>query len=278
LPITKVLIADNDPVWLAQTVAEFTKNTDYVITTASTHAEAKQLLIAGDFDVAIIDVRMIDNSRKSDVSGLELAKTYALDKPKIIVTEFPNFQSLRDALRRTNGGVPSGVDFIHKGEGNAVLVIAVERARSLRIIPNNPLFGVPTISDQFSADAFIIMPFHPTFDPVHAAITRAVTAQGLREFRGDDPFTQTSVIHDIWSALNGCRVVISDCTGRNANVYYELGIADTLGKPVIILVQDINDVPFDIRHRRILEYTNTSPGRQKLSRELQVALKKILGL
>jgi hypothetical protein len=46
------------------------------------------------------------------------------------------------------------------------------------------------------------------------------------------------------------RVVICDCTGRNPNVFYEIGIAHTLGREVILITQNPEDIPFDLRHLR----------------------------
>ncbi|MES9842784.1 MAG: hypothetical protein ABW134_19735 [Candidatus Thiodiazotropha endolucinida] len=54
-----------------------------------------------------------------------------------------------------------------------------------------------------------------------------------------------------------CEVVLCDVTGRNPNVNYELGIAHALQKPAIIITKDINDVPFDYRHLRVVTYDQT---------------------
>ena len=48
--------------------------------------------------------------------------------------------------------------------------------------------------------------------------------------RGDDVFTPTDILVDIWQSINGADFVIADITGRNPNVLYELGI-HTLAKP-----------------------------------------------
>jgi hypothetical protein len=39
---------------------------------------------------------------------------------------------------------------------------------------------------------------------------------------------------DVWNSIYSSSIIIADCTGRNPNVFYELGIAHTLGKPVIL--------------------------------------------
>jgi len=72
------------------------------------------------------------------------------------------------------------------------------------------------------------------------------------------------------------RLCIADLTGRNPNVLYELGIAQTLGKPCILLTQDINDVPFDIRQYRVIQYdlqlTHLDRAKTDLVRAIMMAL------
>jgi hypothetical protein len=59
-------------------------------------------------------------------------------------------------------------------------------------------------------------------------------------------------------------VVICDCSGRNPNVFYEAGIAHTLGREVILITQADTDIPFDLRHLRYVRYLNNGEGREKL--------------
>lgn len=54
----------------------------------------------------------------------------------------------------------------------------------------------------------------------------------------------------IVQAINEASVVIADLTGHNPNVMYELGVADTLGKPAIIITDDPSGLPFDRAHER----------------------------
>jgi hypothetical protein len=65
---------------------------------------------------------------------------------------------------------------------------------------------------------------------------------------------------DVWSAINAAIFLIADCTGRNPNVFYEIGIAHAIGKQTILISQTIDDVPFDLRHLRIVVYEYTPRG------------------
>jgi nucleoside 2-deoxyribosyltransferase len=61
-------------------------------------------------------------------------------------------------------------------------------------------------------------------------------------------------MQSVWEGINRAGIVIADMTERNPNVFYELGIAHTLGKPVVMITQSMEFVPFDLKHLRCLVY------------------------
>lgn len=109
-----------------------------------------------------------------------------------------------------------------------------------------------------------MMPFHPSFDPVYTVLKESAEAVGLRCRRADDIWENPAVIQDVVSLIDRSKVVICDCSGRNPNVYYETGIAHTLGREVILITQTESDIPFDLRHLRYVHYLNNTEGRGKL--------------
>lgn len=144
-------------------------------------------------------------------------------------------------------------------------------------IPQNSIFGAPISDPKRYCNVFMIMPFAEKFQPVYENHIRPVV-QGLGHTirRGDDFFGKTSVMTDIWSAINNAKLVIAECTGRNPNVFYELGIAHSLDKAVIMLTQNIEDIPFDIRHLRVIEYKYTPPGMVKFKVALKTAISNLM--
>jgi transcription termination factor Rho len=101
----------------------------------------------------------------------------------------------------------------------------------------SPLFGEP-YQQQAVSDVFVIMPFLPELKQIYEDHIKPIVKQvGLTVQRGDDFFKGRSVIQQVWTAILRAKLVIADCTGRNANVFYEVGIAHTLGKPVILITQ-----------------------------------------
>jgi hypothetical protein len=79
----------------------------------------------------------------------------------------------------------------------------------------------------------------------------------------------------VWECLVTCEVVIADMSTKNANVFYETGIAHTLGKTTILLSQSIDDVPFDLRHLNVIVYEPSYRGCLKLRESLADALRTV---
>lgn len=94
--------------------------------------------------------------------------------------------------------------------------------------------------------------------------------------RGDDLFGSNSIMDDIRKSIERARLIIADLTGKNANVFYEVGIAHTLDKSVLLLAQSMSDVPFDLRHRRVLLYDYSPRGCKKLERHLEENVQAML--
>lgn len=114
----------------------------------------------------------------------------------------------------------------------------------------------------------VMMPFHPDFKKVFASIKRIAAKHGMRCLRADDIWIHRAVIQDIVSLIDRSRVVVCDCTGKNPNVFYEIGIADALGREVILIAQSEADIPFDLRHLRFAHYLNNRQGLSELSEKL----------
>jgi hypothetical protein len=123
------------------------------------------------------------------------------------------------------------------------------------------VFRIPEHENIDPALASAMMPFAAGFTPVYQCIQQAAENAGLRCRRADDIWENPSVIQDVVSLIDRSRVVVCDCSGRNPNVFYEVGIAHTLGREVILITQSADDIPFDLRHLRYISYLNNGEGR-----------------
>jgi nucleoside 2-deoxyribosyltransferase len=63
----------------------------------------------------------------------------------------------------------------------------------------------------------------------------------------------------IWAGINSAKVLVAELTTRNPNVFYELGLAHALEKPVVLISSNSDDVPFDLKHIRVIYYDVTDP-------------------
>jgi hypothetical protein len=110
-------------------------------------------------------------------------------------------------------------------------------------------------ADSGTRSCFLVMPFSYAWsNDVHKILAGACKALSVQAVRGDDVFTPTDILVDIWKSLNAADFVIADITGRNPNVLYELGIAHTLAKPVLIISRNAGDIPIDLSTRRVILY------------------------
>ena len=136
-----------------------------------------------------------------------------------------------------------------------------------------PIFGPPKQADN-RHDVFVLMPFAQQLAPIYENhIKEVASALDLSVSRADDFFAANSIVSDIWAAIYGSRVVIADCTGLNPNVFYEIGISHTVGRPTILISQSIDDVPFDLRHIRCIVYEYTPRGMTTFNEALTNALR-----
>jgi hypothetical protein len=125
--------------------------------------------------------------------------------------------------------------------------------------------------------ASAMMPFDAGFNVIYDAIRQAADNAGLRCRRADDIWENAAIIQDVVALIDRSRIVVCDCSGRNPNVFYEAGIAHTLGREVILITQNDQDIPFDLRHLRYIRYLNNAEGRAALTQALQARMQTLLG-
>ncbi len=108
---------------------------------------------------------------------------------------------------------------------------------------------------------FVMMPFAAPLGEYYSKIYEpAIEKAGLKAVRADDDIFGTGkIIDQIWSGINSAKVLIAELTSRNPNVYYELGLAHALKKPVVLVCSNEQDVPFDLKHIRVIYYDMYDP-------------------
>lgn len=117
---------------------------------------------------------------------------------------------------------------------------------------------------------FVIMPFgNPKTTPevadrqatIYKYIEMAVHAVRLSDgggvtcHRADQELRPGEIVTHVIENLVTADIVIADLTGRNSNVFYELGVRHAVGNNTILIAQDIEDIPFDLRNQRAITYS-----------------------
>jgi hypothetical protein len=96
---------------------------------------------------------------------------------------------------------------------------------------------------------FVLMPFAKEFDDIYTyGIKPACKEAGAYCERVDEQIFEESILERIYNQILKSDLIVSDMTGRNPNVFYETGYAHALGKQVILLTQNVEDIPFDLKH------------------------------
>ena len=139
------------------------------------------------------------------------------------------------------------------------------------------VFQIPEHENIEPTLASAMMPFDAGFNAVYDSIRQAAENTGMQCERGDNIWEYDAIIQDVVALIDRSRIVICDCSGRNPNVFYEAGIAHTLGREVILITQSKHDIPFDLRHIRYIPYHNNGEGLTALSDALQGRMRTLLG-
>lgn len=205
-------------------------------------------------------------------SGRDTSVQYSFD------THFPGIDNLEIQKQSAMLGTRYALNHTHwevcPGDLFRMLLMV-----QLRQLPKSrsTVFSTEAVNNQAKDLLSVMMPFGAEFDPVLKALQQAAEEAKLRCVRADDIWVHHHVIQDIVDLIAQARVVVCDCTGKNPNVFYEIGIAHTLGKDVILITQSKDDIPFDLRHLRYVEYMRNREGLRDLTWAVQARLQTLIG-
>ena len=112
-----------------------------------------------------------------------------------------------------------------------------------------------------------LMPFHRIFEKTYNAIKLSCKDLNIECWRSDAPFCSGNILRQIIQMLIEAQIIVAVLDGKNPNVFYEVGIAHSVGKPVILVahIDRLKEIPFDLRSDRLLLYSSPNDLRRKLS-------------
>ncbi len=125
-------------------------------------------------------------------------------------------------------------------------------------------FGTKALADGelFDFDEFFSEVIVPT-----------CTAINLKVLRADQVYGKGDVAESAWHGIQLASVVLVDFSARSCNVAAEFALSLALGKRIVVLAQDPEDIPSDVRgHFRHIPYGNDWKSMQRLRDELSKEL------
>lgn len=142
--------------------------------------------------------------------------------------------------------------------------------------PHEYITGISSRSARRQCVALMPSGFHDVFQ----AVADACKAKeiGVAYLRPEDSARSEMVMARVLEDISQSQFVVADLTGKNANVFYELGVAHCFrpAREVIIITQNEADVPFDVAHIRHIVYERTHAGLGKLTGDLKLSLSAAL--
>jgi len=125
---------------------------------------------------------------------------------------------------------------------------------------------------------FLALSYTQALQPLREAIRRGVEEANFRLVSLDEQPVRS--VASIREALLGevarADCIVADLTDRNPNVFFELGLAQAMGKGLFLLIQrsDTEKVPVDFRGLQLLLYEPTPAGLSELSKRLNASLRE----
>ena len=228
------------------------------------------------------------------ISSLELGREITRPRSGLTYREIVSFE-----FEKVVGGLKVGeileskwlkglelVFYLHRchwsvREGNLEQAVfeTVGRVCEKRLEASNPRPKIFTVQEwpmPVREQIAVMMPFKEEFNPIYDAIKSACSSQSMKAIRVDELRRPTAIIDDIHEIIIQSRLVICDFTEKNPNVAYEAGIAHTRNKSVIALTQNLDDIGFDLKHRRTILYSPDHQGLKTLKHELSLTIKETL--
>jgi nucleoside 2-deoxyribosyltransferase len=111
----------------------------------------------------------------------------------------------------------------------------------------------------------------PILQDLYESFKEVCTKEGYDCRRVDDAGNVPRILPEILARISDCAFTIVDLSDEKANVYYELGYAEALGKPLIVTAKMGTKLPFDVKDIPVLFWANQTG----LKTQLQEKVKEI---
>lgn len=226
--------------------------------------------------ISIISLFCVLHFRKSKTSYNEEMRRVEMD---VMRSSFE--QKIYDLTQRMQQNPERWRDVNH-------LIIEASAARSLDFAKTQQKPGKPVLDpfcflEEMGIDVselvvkegqvFVLTPFHSMYEDTYETIKRACAMNDLIAVRGDESFKSGSILKHVIEQIIISPYIIANINGRNPNVHYELGIAHSFGKEVLLVSEGVDEVAFNLQSERIMIYSDL----KDLTNKLYIHYTKLLG-
>ncbi|HHC6660959.1 TPA: hypothetical protein ACN326_004855 [Vibrio parahaemolyticus] len=134
--------------------------------------------------------------------------------------------------------------------------------------------GVHEKFEVKSNQVFVLTPMNKDFYEDYSWVEESFLKHKFLCVKGDDVMVQSNLLSHIIKEIASSRFVVANISGRNPNVFYELGIAHAMGKDVLLIARSEKDITFDLSSSQVIVYKNKSQLERSVSEWLVSTLNK----
>ncbi|MBN1215554.1 MAG: hypothetical protein JXA99_08920 [Candidatus Lokiarchaeota archaeon] len=116
---------------------------------------------------------------------------------------------------------------------------------------------------------FVLMPHNDDFNRIYEENIKKPLSSSTVDIKRDYDINESSnILNDIIDSIRRSDIIIADLSTHNANVFYELGRTHQMNKYTIQIIQNGENIPFDLAQIRTIRYTIEFNGLKKLTERL----------
>jgi hypothetical protein len=137
------------------------------------------------------------------------------------------------------------------------------------------VYQKPT-ADENSPHIFVAMPFSDDYDDhYYLAIRPAITQNDLLCIRLDqeESLFTGDIMEQVKLRIRKAKLMVALLDGRNPNVYLEVGYAWGVGTPAVLILNEEEEPPFDVKGARLLTYKKIHRLKETLTTEIKSLLR-----
>ncbi len=248
-----VLVVDDQPNW--RSLFSDLLEDEYEVVSVGSYEEALEALEKRDppFRVAVVDIRL-DERDEANEAGLSLLEHLRKKGTKsVIVTGYSTGEKARNAFK---SGAYDYIEKVRSDGGDFVENFrkVIRDAAERRFV-------------------FVAMPFADRYRNIYKRVIKEVVeSKGFICKRVDESKYPSRIVEEIKNDIQRAEFVIADLSGKNLNVFYEVGMAHAVGKAVILLTQSLEDVPPKLQMFRCFEYEDSLRGGDNLKKDIAAAI------